>query len=168
MKAVTARRQSPPSSSTSGGGRPILLATFFSVPFSPEALQLAVDCAIEESQPLIVANVVELPPLPMAVRLGHDQLDTPEEVDVALREPAEIAGSFGVRVERLLVKSPRPVVALVQLATERRPGLLVLGPLPGRLSRRFVNKAAKQVREKTDCLLWLSGQDYEAPPPSEL
>lgn len=156
MKAATARRRGSPVSPVSGGGGPILLVTFFSIPFAREALQLAVDCAIEESQPLIVANVVELPPLPMAVRLGHDQLDLPEEVDAALREPAQVAASFGVRVERLLVKSPRPVTALVQLVGERRPGLLVLGPAPGRLSGRFVRRAASQVREKTDCLLWLA------------
>ncbi|HXH96737.1 MAG TPA: hypothetical protein VNH40_05945, partial [Gaiellaceae bacterium] len=49
-----------------GAARPVLLATL-GVPFEPDACTLAVDAAVEAGQPLIVANVVELPPLAMSV-----------------------------------------------------------------------------------------------------
>jgi hypothetical protein len=143
--------------------RPVLLVTFFGVPFHPAACELAVGAAVEAGQPLTVANIVELPPLPMSVCLGHDQLEYPPEVAAALRAPAERARVLGVQVERLLVRSPRPLAALIQLASERRPGLLVLGPEPGRLSERFFRRARRAMREKTDCLVWSAGDGGEGP-----
>jgi nucleotide-binding universal stress UspA family protein len=136
------------------GNRPILLATL-GVPFDPAASELAVDACVEAGQPLVVVNVVELPPLTMSVRMGYDQLpDSPEDAD-ALRAPAELAHSLGVRVERLRVRSPRPVAALVEVAAERAPGLLVFGPDRSRLSARRYRKAARAVRERAPCLVWL-------------
>jgi nucleotide-binding universal stress UspA family protein len=149
----------PGSAATTSAGRPIMLITFFGAPFSDRACQLAVGSAIESGQQLIVANIVELPPLPMSVRLGHDHLDDPPEVDSALRAPAELAASIGVRVERLLVKSPRPIAALIQLAAERRPGLVIFGTEPGRLSRRFAQRAWRTLRDRADCLVWRAGDD---------
>jgi nucleotide-binding universal stress UspA family protein len=146
-----------------GDSRPVLLATFFSVPFDQGASEFAVASALEGGQPLIVANVVELPPLPMSVRLGYDHLDDPPEIESALRAPAELAHSLGVHVERLLVRSPRPVTALLQLTAERRPGLLVLGSDPARLSRRFFRRAWRAVRDQASCLVWRVGEDYEPP-----
>ena len=157
------RRPGPAGIRPRGDGRPILLATFFSVPFDQDACEFAVDSAVEGGQPLIVANVVELPPLPMSVRLGHDHLDDPPDIDAALRAPAELANSLGVHVERLLVRSPRPVTALLQLTAERRPGLLVLGSDPARLSRRFFRRVWRAVREEASCLVWRAGEDYEPP-----
>jgi nucleotide-binding universal stress UspA family protein len=134
--------------------RPVLLATL-GVPFDPAASAVAVDAAVETGQTLIVANVVELPPLAMSVRLGYDQLEDTPELAEALRAPAELARSLGVRVERLRVRSPRPVTALVELADERKPGLLVFGPDRAKLGRRSYRKAAKAVRERLSCLVWL-------------
>jgi len=157
------RRPGPAGLKPRGESRPILLATFFSVPFDHDASSFAVDSAVEAGQPLIVANVIELPPLPMSVRLGHDHLDDPPDIEAALRAPAELASSLGVRVERLLVRSPRPVTALLQLTAERRPGLLVLGSDSGRLSRRFFRRAWRALREDAPCLVWRAGEDYEPP-----
>lgn len=157
------RRLEPPGTRPRGDGRPILLVTFFSVPFDQGASELAVDSAIEGGQPLIVANVVELPPLPMSVHLGYDHLDDPPDIEAALRAPAELANSLGVRVERLLVRSPRPVTALLQLTAERRPGLLVLGSDRTRLGRRFSRRVWRAVREEASCLVWRPGEDYEPP-----
>jgi hypothetical protein len=135
-------------------GRPVLLATL-GVPFDPAASTFAVDAAVEAGEPLIVANVVELPPLGMSVAMGYDQLpDRPEEAE-ALRAPAELAHSLGAEVERLRVKSPRPIEALLQLAAERRPGILVFGPDRTRLRGRRYRKAARAVRERAGCLVWL-------------
>ena len=136
-------------------GRPVLLATL-GVPFDPAACAFAVDAAVEAGQALIVANVVELPPLAMSVKLGYDQLpDTPEEAE-AFRAPAALAHSLGVRVERLRVRSPRPVEALLDLTAERRPGVLVFGPDRARIKRRLYRKAAKAIRDRVTCLVWLA------------
>ncbi|MEX2103576.1 MAG: universal stress protein, partial [Gaiellaceae bacterium] len=136
--------------------RPVLLATL-GVPFDPEASSFAVDAAVESGEPLLVVNVVELPPLGMSVAMGYDQLpDSPEQA-AALRAPAALAASLGVTVERLRIKSPRPVEALVQLAAERAPGLLVFGPDRARLKPRVYRKAARAVRERAACLVWLAG-----------
>jgi hypothetical protein len=87
--------------------------------------------------------------------MGYDQLpDTREEAD-ALRAPAELAHSLGVRVERLRVKSPRPVEALVEVVVERQPGVLVFGPDRSRLRARAYRKAARAIRDRAACLVWL-------------
>jgi nucleotide-binding universal stress UspA family protein len=136
-------------------GRPVLLATM-GVPFDPAASTFAVDAAIEAGEPLIVANVVELPPLGMSVAMGYDQLpDRPEEAE-ALRAPAELAYSLGAKVERLRVRSPRPIEALLQLAAERSPGLLVFGPDRTRIRGRVYRKAARALRDRASCLVWLA------------
>ena len=135
-------------------GRPVLLATL-AVPFDPAASAFAVDAAVEAGQPLVVVNVVDLPPLGMSVAMRYDQLpEAPEEAD-ALRAPAELACSLGVRVERLRVKSPRPVAALIELVAERAPGLLVFGPDRRRMRGRAYRRAARAVRESAGCLVWL-------------
>jgi hypothetical protein len=136
-------------------GRPVLLATL-GVPFDPAASEFAVDAAVEAGEPLIVANVVVLPPLGMSVAMGYDQLpDRPEEAD-SLRAPAALAHELGVQVERLRVKSPRPIEALVQLVAERAPGILVFGPDRSRLRGRTYRKAAKALRGRAACLVWLA------------
>jgi nucleotide-binding universal stress UspA family protein len=116
----------------------------------------AVDAAVEAGQPLIVANVVELPPLTMSVNLGYDQLPERPEDEEAFRAPALLAHSLGVQVERLRVRSPRPVEALLELVAERRPGVLVFGPDRERLKARIYRKAAKAILERAACLVWLA------------
>lgn len=137
------------------GHRPVLLATL-GVPFDQAASTVAVDAAVEAGQPLIVANVVELPPLGMSVAMGYDQLPDPPDEAEALRAPAELAQSLGAEVERLRVKSPRPIEALVQLAAERSPGLLVFGPDRAKIRGRKYRKAARVLRERATCLVWLA------------
>ena len=134
---------------------PIMLATL-EVPFDPAAAALAVDTAVESGQPLIVANVVEIPLGPMCLLMGYGDLEPPEAEAVGLRAPAELAHSLGVQVERLRVKSPHPLDALLELVAERRPGLLVFGPDRLRLRPRAYRKAAKALRDRAACLLWLS------------
>jgi Universal stress protein family len=136
-------------------GRPVLLATL-GVPFDPAASAFAVDAAVEAGEPLIVANVVELPPLGMSVLMGYDQLPYGDEEAESLRAPAELARSLGAEVERLRVRSPRPVEALLQLTAERAPGVLVFGPDRARLRARTYRKAAKALRRRAACLVWLA------------
>ena len=144
----------PPTRATAWRARPVLLATL-GVPFQPQASAFAVDTAVEAAQPLIVVNVVALPPLAMSVNMRYDQLDDEPTVAEALRFPAEIARSLGVSVERLRVRSLRPVEALLELVAERRPGLVVFGPERSKLRPRRYRKAAQALCDRAPCLVWL-------------
>ncbi len=131
-----------------------MLATL-GVPFGEEAAAFAVDTAVESGEPLIVVNITRLEPLSLSVRLGYDALEefTPE-VSESVRRPVELAASLGIAVERLRVRSPRPITALLQLVAERRPGLLVFGPERNRLSRRVYGRAVAALQERASCLVW--------------
>lgn len=131
-----------------------MLATL-EVPFDPAAATFAVDAAVESGQPLIVANVVEIPLGPMCVLMGYGPVEPPEDDAAKLRAPAELACSLGVRVERLRVRSPHPLDALLELVAELCPGLLVFGPDRGRLKPRAYRKAAKRISSRAACLVWL-------------
>ncbi len=135
--------------------RPILLATL-GVPFDGVAVTFAVDTAVESGQALFVANVTTLEPLPLSVRWGYDALEefTPR-VSESVRAPAELARSLGVPVERLRVRSPRPVEALIELVEELVPGILVFGPDQRELPVRRYRRAARAVRSRATCLVWL-------------
>ncbi len=153
--AATPRVAAPSHAAARGtAGRPVLLATL-RVPFDQAACELAVDAAVESGQPLLVVVLAQLPPLPLSVMLGYDQVDSPEE-ETAFAAPAALAASLGVAVERLRVRSPRPLVALLELAAEREAGLLVFGPDSTLLSRRAYRRAARLLRERAPCLLWLA------------
>src|SRR5215467_16389675 len=82
------------------GGRPILLATL-DVPFDHDAVVFAVDAAVELGERLIVANVVERPPLPLSVLLGCEDLPYTPAMAESLAEPVRLARSLGVEVTRL-------------------------------------------------------------------
>jgi hypothetical protein len=135
--------------------RPVLLATL-GVPFDPEGTRIAVESALEAGQPLVMVNAVELPPLAMSVRMGYDQLPDDEADTQAYRAPAALAASLGVEVERLRVRSPRPLVALLEVVHERAPGLLVFAPDRRRMKPRRYRKAAAAIRDRVNCLVWLA------------
>jgi hypothetical protein len=144
-----------PGGLTSAAGRPILLVTM-GTPFEEEAVAVAVDAAVESGEALIVANVTRLEPLALSVKMGYDALEelTPD-VSRSVKRPAQLAAGFGLRVERLRVRSPRPVSALLELVRERQPGLVVFGPDRRRLSRRLYRKASEALRSGAGSLLWL-------------
>jgi nucleotide-binding universal stress UspA family protein len=131
----------------------VLLATL-DVPFAEDAAAFAVDSAVESGQPLVVVNVAEVLLGPWAM-LGYGYLER-EELQEALRRPAELARSLAVPVERLRVCSPHPVDALLEVAAERDPAVLVFGPDRSSLSPRRYRKAAEAVRERASCLVWLA------------
>jgi hypothetical protein len=143
-----------PSAASTAGERPVLLATL-EVAFDQQACELAVDAAVESGHGLLVVVLARLAPLPLSVMLGYDQIVSPEE-DAAFRAPAALAASLGVEVERLRVRSPRPVRALLELAAEREPGLLVFGPDRALLSRHAYRRAARALRESSPCLVWVA------------
>ena len=106
-----------------------MLATL-DVPFDEDAARIAVDSAVESGQRLIVVSVEELLLAPMEVLMGWRG---PQPEAEAYLAPAELAASLGVPAERLRVKSPHPVAALLELVAEREPGLVVFGRGPGAL-----------------------------------
>jgi hypothetical protein len=143
------------STGRSAAGRPVLLATL-GVPLNEEASVFAVDTAVESGQRLVVANVTALEPLRMSIALGYDALpELTPEVSASLRRSAELARSLGVRVERLRVRSPRPVQALLDLVADVRPGLFVFGPDRRALRERRYRKALGAVRDRVTCLVWV-------------
>ena len=156
MRVGTGERRATPTVTTDAAGRPILLATM-GVPFEEAASIFAVDSAVESGQPLIVANITRLEPLSLSVRLGYDALEefTPE-VSASLKHSARLAASLGVHVERLRIRSPRPVTALLELAAERRPGLLVFGPDRSAMGARRYGRAVARIRSSSPCLVWVS------------
>ena len=141
---------------TSAHGRPVLLATL-DVPFDPEAAALAVDAAVECGQKLIVANVVEIPLGPLCLNLGYGPVDLEGPIQDSIRAPAELAQQLGVEVERLRIRSPHPISALLEFVAERQPGLLVFGPDRTQIKPRIFRKVAKKIRERVACLVWLPG-----------
>ena len=152
---LTLRRNGPREdvSIVSAGTRPVLLATF-NVPFAEDATEFAVDSAVESGQPLMVVNVAQIHPTHWSV-LGYGYIEN-EELQRELRKPAALAQSLAVRVERLRVCSPHPVAALLELVAERDPGLFVFGPDRSRLRTRTYSRAAKKIRERVNCLVWLA------------
>jgi hypothetical protein len=152
---LTLRRSGPREdlSRSSAGGRPVLLATL-DVPFAEDATAFAVDSAVETGQPLVVVNAAEVPPTPVTL-VGYGYIER-EDLQDELRKPAELARSLAVRVERLRVCSPHPIEALLELVAEREPGVLVFGPDRSRLRARTYRRAAKKIRERVNCLVWLA------------
>jgi nucleotide-binding universal stress UspA family protein len=155
MRVRERLRPRVPNTATSAGGRPILLATL-GAPFDEEAVAVAVDAAVESGEALIVANITRLEPLGLSMIMGYDALEelTPD-VSRSVKRPVRLAAEFGLRVERLRVRSPRPVSALLELVRERQPGLVVFGPDRRRLSRRLYRKASEALWAGVGYLVWL-------------
>ena len=151
---LTLRRRSSREGASlpSSSGRPVLLATL-DVPFSEEATAFAIDAAVENGQPLILLNVAEVLPTAYSL-LGYGYVER-EELQEALRKPAELARSLVVPVERLRVCSPHPVDALLEVVAERNPAVLVFGPDRTQLPGRRYRKAERAVRERASCLVWI-------------
>jgi len=154
MRLAVRRRASADQAAAPGGAHPVMLVTF-DVPFEAEATAFAVDTAVESGQPLIIVNAAEIPLGPISLSMKYEYVGT-DEVEDALRAPAALARGLAVEVERLRLCSPRPTEALLELVAERRPGLLVVGPDRTRMRKRAYAKAAKKIRSRAACLVWLA------------
>jgi nucleotide-binding universal stress UspA family protein len=149
----TLRRRNTHEDSAALGSRtrPVLLVTL-DVPYADEAIAFAIDAAVENGEPLVLVNVAEVLPTAYSL-LGYGYVER-EELQEALFEPVQLACSLAVQVERLRVCSPHPVDALLEVAAERDPGVLVFGPDRAHLSGRRYRKAERAVRERAACLVW--------------
>jgi hypothetical protein len=137
--------------------RPVILATL-QVRIDPAAEEMAVASALEAGVPLIVANMVQLPPYPATVMLvGAENATLPhEDAREDVRATANRAAALGIRTELLRISSRRPVRALLELATERDCGLLVFGPTAGRIRGPRLRAAERRVRRDAPCLVWVA------------
>ena len=137
--------------------RPVVLATL-SVRIDPAAEEMAIASALEAGVPLIVANMLHLPPYPATVSLlGAANATLPhEEALDEVRATAARAASLGIRTELLRVTTRHPVRALLQIVSEREAGLLVFGPDRGRLRGLRFRAAARRVRRDAPCLVWVA------------
>src|SRR5215210_1507014 len=144
-----------------GGGptraRPVVLATL-SVRVDPTAERMAIDSALQAGVPLVLVNVIRLPPYATTiVMLGPEAATLPHEEDLdAVRETARRAAQLGVKTELLRVHTTRPVRALLEVVAERDAGLLVFGPHLGRVGRMRFRWAARRIRREASCLVWVA------------
>jgi len=156
MAVVQRNRVEPPSPASTPESRPVILATL-SVRVDPSAERMAIDSALETRARLIIANMLWLPPHPTTLTLAREHATLPHEEDLeAVRETAHRAAALGVQTELLRISSRRPLAALIELICERRAGLVVLGPDPQRTPRWWLWLAARRVRQKADCLVWIA------------
>jgi hypothetical protein len=137
--------------------RPVLLGTL-SVRPDPSAEDMAISSALEAGVPLLLANVVRIPPYPTAMVLGGaDAAVLPHEEDLeAVRAAAERAAALGIPTEHLRVATRRPVRALLEVTRERNAGLLVFGPDLSLIRARTFRRAAAQLRREATCLVWVA------------
>ena len=155
MRTVTSRSRPWTPELEPSVGRPVLLATL-GVPLDPDATAFAVDSAVEAGRELLVVNVTVLEPLGLSMILGYDALpELTPEVSSSLERCAGLARSLGVPVERLRIRSPRPIDALVELTDERRPGVLVFGPKRSAMSGRRYRRTLRAVLGRAACLVWV-------------
>jgi nucleotide-binding universal stress UspA family protein len=137
--------------------RPVVLGTL-SVRIDPAAEEMAISSALEAGVPLIVANMLHLPPYPATMMLlGPEGATLPhEEALEEVRATAARAAALGIRTELLRVTSRHPVRALLAIAVEREAGLLVFGPDWGMTRRWRFRAAARRVRRDAPCLVWVA------------
>ena len=139
--------------------RPVVLATL-SVRVHPEAERMAIDSAIDANPAhptLIIANMLWLPPHPTTLTLAREVAVLPHEEDLdAVRETAARAAARGIQTELLRISSRRPLAALLELIEERGAGLVVLGPDPKRSPWWWRTVAARRIRKRAGCLVWIA------------
>jgi Universal stress protein family len=146
----------PAVSDADASPRPVVLATL-SVRVDPEAERMAIDSALQTGARLLIANMLWLPPHPTTLVLAREHATLPHEEDLeAVRETAARAAARGVPTELLRISSRRPLVALIELLQERDAGLVVLGPDPRRSPRWWRVMAARRIRRRADCLVWIA------------
>lgn len=134
----------------------MVLATL-SVRVDPRAERMAIDSALEVGAPLIIANMLTLPPFPTTIMLAREYATLPHEEDLeAVRATARRAAALGIRTELLRISSMRPLAALIELIRERSAALLVLGPDAKRTPRWQLWLAARRVRRDAACLVWIA------------
>src|ERR1700752_319962 len=95
---------------------------------------------------------------PIPLPLGYSNvLGDPPDLAASPRAPAVRAYALGAQVERVRIRTPHRIDALLEFVAERDAALLVFGPDRGKLSKRLHRKACRAVRDKAPCLVWTNG-----------
>ncbi|MEA2409044.1 MAG: hypothetical protein QOE69_3163 [Thermoleophilaceae bacterium] len=157
MAQLVDRREGRTERGEATRARPVVLATL-SVRLDPTAERMAIDSALEAGVPLLLVNVIRLPPYTTTlILMGPEHTTLPHEEDLdAVRATARRAAELGVKTELLRVRTTHPVNALLEVVTERDAGLLVFGPDLGRISRFRFRRAARRIRREAGCLVWIA------------
>ncbi len=137
--------------------RPVVLATL-SVRVDPSAERMAIESALEAGVPLVLVNLISLPPYPRTLVLAGPEATTlPHEEDLdEVRATAHRAAELGLKTELLRVRTRHPVRALLEVLRERDAGLLVFGPHLAMVGRLRFRRAARKVRREAGCLVWVA------------
>jgi nucleotide-binding universal stress UspA family protein len=137
--------------------RPVVLATL-QVRVDPSAERMGIESALEAGVPLLLVNLIRLPPYATTlILMGPEHTTLPHEEDLdAVRATAQRAAELGVRTELLRVRTTRPVKALLEVAGERDAGLIVFGPHLGSVGRRRFRRVARRIRREAGCLVWIA------------
>ena len=100
--------------------RPVVLATL-SVRVDPSAERMAIESALEAGVPLVLVNLIPLPPYPQTLVLAGPEATTlPHEEDLdEVRATARRAADLGVRTQLLRVRTRHPVKALLEVVRHR-------------------------------------------------
>jgi nucleotide-binding universal stress UspA family protein len=155
-RSTPARAEVPRATDAAVSSRPVVLATL-SVRVDPAAERVAIDAALETHARLLLANLIWLPPHPTTLILAREYATLPHEEDLdAVRATADRAAARGIPTELLRISSRRPLAALIELIREREAGLVVLGPDPKRSPRWWRALAARRIRARADCLVWIA------------
>jgi Universal stress protein family len=158
MPEIVDRRRESAAVAATGrtSARPVVLGTL-AVRVDPSAERVAVESALEAGVALIVANMITLPAYPRTLILAPQYATLPHEEDLdEVRATASRAAALGISTELLRISSPRPVRALLELASERDAGLLVFGPDLRLTNRIRFRVAARAVRRGANCLVWIA------------
>src|SRR5262249_27649536 len=70
---------------------------------------------------------------------------------------AKLAGSLGVEVTRLRVKSFHPISAMLEVLAEQGAGIFVFGPDRSRIGRLRYRRGGRGVRARAPARGWLAG-----------
>ena len=133
----------------------MVLATL-SVRVDPDAERMAIESALETGAADHRQHAVAAA-APDDVDLAREVATLPHEEDLdAVRETAARAAAQGVATELLRISSRRPLAALLELIEERGAGLVVLGPDPRRSPRWWRTVAARRIRRRAGCLVWIA------------
>jgi hypothetical protein len=139
-----------------GARRPVVLGTL-AVRVDPNAERMALESALEAGVPLILASMITMPPYAMTIRFAPEYVTFPHEEDLdAVRATAQRAAELGIATELLRITTLHPVQALIELVKEREAGLLVFGPERSMTPRWRFWAAARTIRAKAPCLVWIA------------
>ena len=154
MRLARAARATPPESAAVGSSaRGAVMLVTLEAGFDPEAERLAVSSALDGGLPLRLVDLIDMSTSPFSMLTGHRSMATAEERD-AVRQTAATAAALGLEVAILNVRSRRPARALVEVAAEERPSLIVVGPSRVRDRRRL--RSVVEQACTLSCLVWIA------------